>query len=269
MERHFTAEILFKYTISYYQCKECEVIQTEKPYWLDEAYSSAIADLDVGLVQRNMQLSALVSNLLDEYFDPLGKYLDFAGGYGLFVRMMRDKGFDFYRHDKFCDNIFAKYFDAALFSKESSQFELVTAFEFLEHIDDPLAELERIFETTDAVLLTTELLPPNITGVEDWWYFVPETGQHITFYSEKSIDKIACKLGVTCYSDGKKHHLLSKKKIDNFSFSMPASISLFGKIINKILRLLTPNTIFQERMRNEKVSIINDYKYIKDIIRGN
>lgn len=265
MEKHFTAQILRKYTILYYRCIECGLMQTEKPYWLDEAYDAAIADLDVGLVQRNIQLSALVSRVLDDYFDPIGKYLDFAGGYGLFVRMMRDRGFDFYRYDKFCDNIFAQYFDIVSLHEKKTYFELVTAFEFLEHIDDPLLELERIFEMTDTILLTTELLPPNITSAEDWWYFVPETGQHITFYSEKSFHKLAYKLGVTYYSDGKNHHLLTRRKIDNFSFFTPININLIGKIRNKLSGIFALPV--KKRLRNDNISIIKDYEYIQKVIR--
>lgn len=266
MEYHFTAKILFKYTVSYYRCKSCGLIQTENPYWLDEAYSSAIVDLDIGLVQRNLQLSVMVTRILDEYFSPYGKYLDFAGGYGLFVRMMRDKGFDFYRNDKYCENIFAKYFDIPSLYEETKQFELVTAFEFLEHIEDPVGELEQIFKKTDTVLLTTELLPSNITSVEDWWYFVPETGQHIIFYSEKSFHKIACNLGVNYYSDGKSHHLLTRRKIDNFSFSAPGNINLFGKIRNKLSGIIAQSV--KGRLRNDNVSILQDYQYIQELIRG-
>ena len=42
--------ILEKYKISYYQCPVCGTIFTEKPYWLEESYSEAIAQTDVGLV---------------------------------------------------------------------------------------------------------------------------------------------------------------------------------------------------------------------------
>jgi hypothetical protein len=50
------------------------------------------------------------------------------GGYGMFVRLMRDGGFDFHREDPLCDNLFAQGFDR----QDDGTFELVTAFEVFE-----------------------------------------------------------------------------------------------------------------------------------------
>lgn len=81
----FTAKILGKYDVKYYRCNQTGFIQTEEPYWLDEAYSSAITKLDVGLPYRNITLSEKVSKLLVKDFDKTGIFLDYAGGYGLFT----------------------------------------------------------------------------------------------------------------------------------------------------------------------------------------
>lgn len=92
----FTGRIMNKYDVKYYRCNQTGFIQTEEPYWLNEAYSDAITKLDIGLPVRNVDLSVKVSKLLVKYFDHAGKkFLDYAGGYGLFTRLMRDKGFDF------------------------------------------------------------------------------------------------------------------------------------------------------------------------------
>ncbi|MDB5109105.1 MAG: glycosyl transferase group 1, partial [Mucilaginibacter sp.] len=109
----FTTQILNKYTIKYYRCTQTGFIQTEQPYWLEEAYSSAITKLDIGLPYRNINLSDTISKLLVRDFNYKSNFLDYAGGYGLFTRLMRDKGFNFYNTDKFCKNLFAEYFDLA------------------------------------------------------------------------------------------------------------------------------------------------------------
>ena len=44
----FKKLVLRKYDVQYHQCPSCGFIQTEEPYWLEEAYSSAISDLDLG-----------------------------------------------------------------------------------------------------------------------------------------------------------------------------------------------------------------------------
>jgi hypothetical protein len=47
----FTLKILNKYEIKYYHCSCCGFLQTEEPYWLDEAYSESI---NVSYMQRNL-----------------------------------------------------------------------------------------------------------------------------------------------------------------------------------------------------------------------
>jgi len=46
------ATIANKFVIDYFRCPNCGFIQTEDPYWLEEVYSSPIADTDIGLLQR-------------------------------------------------------------------------------------------------------------------------------------------------------------------------------------------------------------------------
>ena len=106
----FEKKILNKYQVGYFQCPNCEFIQTEKPYWLDEAYKDPINASDTGLISRNIYLSRLTSLLIFFFFDKTGCFLDFAGGYGIFTRLMRDIGFDFLWQDPFTTNLFAKGF---------------------------------------------------------------------------------------------------------------------------------------------------------------
>jgi len=65
----FEAKVLDKYQVSYSQCSECFFIQTEEPYWLEESYTSAITALDIGLIERNIQLSNIVSTVIKLYFN--------------------------------------------------------------------------------------------------------------------------------------------------------------------------------------------------------
>lgn len=72
-----TALVLGKYKTIYYQCPCCGVIQTEEPYWLDEAYSEAITDSDIGLIGRNILLSSQTAAVLKLDLLPpvMNKYL--------------------------------------------------------------------------------------------------------------------------------------------------------------------------------------------------
>src|SRR6516164_9052625 len=84
----FQAKLLRKYEVHYFLCETCGLIQTEQPYWLDEAYSRAIADADTGLVSRNLEIAKKLAGLLYFCLDPNAQYLEAAGGYGLLTRLM-------------------------------------------------------------------------------------------------------------------------------------------------------------------------------------
>ena len=101
----FQTKILKKYDVSYHQCSSCRFIQTDDPFWLPEAYENIITSLDIGLISRNLYLQEQIPNIINTCFIKAKSMLDFGGGYGMFVRMMRDKGFDFYRQDIYCDNL--------------------------------------------------------------------------------------------------------------------------------------------------------------------
>lgn len=228
----FQAQVLFQYEVSYFRCDSCQFIQTEEPYWLPEAYQQAITSLDIGLISRNCSLAERITPILRKHFGINNKFLDYGGGYGMFVRLMRDNGLEFYRQDVYCDNLFAKHFDLCDL-KQDERFALVTAFEVFEHLADPLAEIENMFRYAHSILFST-LLQPNseLHGPEDWWYFIPETGQHVSLYSKNSLQWIAKTFGKNFYSDGVSLHLFTDKKL-------PTNIlktALLKKVANRIFR---------------------------------
>lgn len=204
-------QLLNKYVVGYFQCSECGFVQTEEPYWLEEAYSEAIASSDVGLVFRNNTLSKMCTNLLLEFFDHNAKFLDYGGGYGLFVRIMRDSGFDFHWHDKFCKNIFAQGFEVS--DHDNKYYEIVTAFEVFEHFINPIDEIKRILKFSKNIIFSTELLPQNNPKPNEWWYYAPHEGQHISVYTTKALAIVAEKFNLNFYSNGTSLHILTEKNL--------------------------------------------------------
>jgi hypothetical protein len=180
--------VLGKHEVEYLQCTRCELIQTEAPYWLDEAYSEAISSLDTGAMHRNQQTSRLTA-LLARLMRLEATCLDYGGGHGVFVRMMRDLGFDFRWFDRYARNLYAVGFDGAI----DQRYSLVTAFEVLEHFANVSDDMDALFAPRhDFVLVGTVLHSGHVDG---WWYYVPESGQHVAFYSRRTLVWIAERYG--------------------------------------------------------------------------
>ena len=227
----FESYILKEYMIKYYLCPECRFLQTEEPYWLDEAYEEPINISDTGYMSRNLLVSKKLTFLLYSVFDKNGKYLDYAAGYGVLVRIMRDIGFDFYWEDKYTDNLFSKGFE---WNKDTS-LQAVTAFEVFEHFVNPIEEIEHLLGISDTIIFTTELYPNYNPLPEEWWYFGLDHGQHISFYSHETLEYIAKIYNLRFYSDGF-IHILTRNHISSTKLKL-SRLSNYGvsKVISRFL----------------------------------
>jgi len=106
----FQHRVLGKYEVAYYHGDESGIIQTEEPYWLDEAYGSVISELDTWIAARNFGNARRLEPILDLLFPPDSVFVDVACGYGILARLLRDAGFNCYAYDKFCANLFTRPF---------------------------------------------------------------------------------------------------------------------------------------------------------------
>lgn len=237
MEFFDTTVILGKYDATYHRCPSCGLVAALETPWLEEAYASPIHDADAGLLRRARRYSAVASAVIR--FEKLsGRMLDWAGGYGVLAQAMRDKGHDFWHHDAYAEPVFARDFR----DEGVGPLGLVTAFEVLEHLADPKKELADIAARTDYFLFTTELVPDPAPKLDDWWYYWPEVGQHISLHTVESLRHVGEALGFQLTSNGRNWHLFHRRPLD------PRTKLLFSATLNRRARVVR-DSIHHARLR--------------------
>lgn len=199
---------LLNLTVRYMRCPHCEYLQTEYPHWLERAYASSINASDTGIMARNLMNVKVVLATLLAMRDLGMRVVDFAGGYGILTRLLRDIGVDAAWSDQYSSNLLARGFEHA-----GEPARLVTAFEAFEHFVEPAAELDKMLALAPNVLLSTQIVPepPPVPG--QWWYYGSEHGQHIGFFAVRTLQELAARRGRYFISDGRFYHLMTERRM--------------------------------------------------------
>ncbi|MBF0367187.1 MAG: class I SAM-dependent methyltransferase, partial [Oligoflexia bacterium] len=219
---------------------------------IKRANTAVLARLIVPLSRNNINCRIL-SNIIYYLLPKRGRnqiFVDVAGGMGVLTRLMRDVGFHFYWSDKYAENIFAKSFEYAgdVFYKEKKEIFALTAFSFLEHLVDPKAFIKEAIQkhSTKTIIFTMDIfngVPPST----DWWYYSFKTGQHISFFQEKTLKEMAKNLNLYLYWS-KDFYIMSEYVLSN--------------TILKFCTGLLSHFLFLRAKKGTKSLLPNDYDYL-------
>jgi 2-polyprenyl-3-methyl-5-hydroxy-6-metoxy-1,4-benzoquinol methylase len=187
-KHQFQLRVLGQIDVAYFECNACGSLQTEEPYWLEQAYSQKnLSQLDTGAAQRNID-NFVACWLIAKIFK-LKNVVDFGGGDGLLCRLLRDHGLNCFVSDKYATPAYAQGFEQPTFERP----DLLLAFEVMEHFANPREEVAQLFASAPRVLL---LSTHRYSGQSsDWWYLTADSGQHIFFYSKKALAMVAHQYG--------------------------------------------------------------------------
>jgi hypothetical protein len=183
----FKLTVLHKHNVAYCECSSCHSLQTQEPYWLDEAYAANDFNTDTGALQRNINNFAACFTIANLFNVKLA--VDFGAKDGILCRFLRDHQINCYAYDKYSKPSYV--IDFATPPREN--IDLLMAFEVLEHFPNPAQNLEEIFSFKPRYFLCSTELYANYGS--DWWYLATESGQHVFFYSPAAINLIALKYG--------------------------------------------------------------------------
>ena len=258
---YFCRAPILNYVGTYYKCPSCESVQVANPFWLEEAHSEAISQFDTGLVSRCSSASRLIALILFLEGKSCSSGIDWGGGTGLLTRMLRDLGFNARNFDIYAASVHSVGFNVDITSAEEPDcFAIAT--ECLEHLVNPVEDLRNIVTSKDYFFFTTETIPrktpdPNL---RDWWYYMPESGQHVTFASSAGLSALCRRFDFDFYFKCGSIHIFSKKKLGMFT-RMILKNKLF-RFIFSILSLFFLSKRFSLTATDQKFLMDKHSKYI-------
>ena len=245
-------------------CSSCDFLYLQDPTWLDIAYQTEFYG-DTGYVNRNF-IFANRTILIFRIWKLLSKKslvpdaCDIGAGLGMYARMMRDKGYNFFGSDEY-----SKMSLLNPFVVRDSQCVIKSSFEVVEHLPSLTEFLKEKVNKVDFFLFSTELRQSGHIPNINWWYYSFSLGQHIGFHSKKSLEVAFAKAGYNSdnlVSFGNSFHALANTRNWKLAFKIASYFwrinYYFTKFCNQLIGLIF----------NEKSLTIKDSKYALDLFKN-
>ncbi len=189
------------------QCKRCRYLFVQNPTWVEGSFESDLNRFDLGSVDRSIIVADFIESLTRSSKSKSLSFLDWGGGYGLLTRLCRDRGIDMVNFDPYVRPIFSGPSQVDELVKR----EVLVASEVFLHLVNPLRELRNLLNFADSVVVTAVVPPQNVSAA--WWYLMPETGQHVSFFPVTTLKELARRSGTFLYTDRRFFHLFAKQRL--------------------------------------------------------
>lgn len=173
--------------VEYFKCANCELIFTDFfDDWTDEdfkllVYNDNYLQVDPEFDGTRSTADAAIFAAVCEPCKGLISLLDYGGGMAGFAQEMVRQGYaGAQSYDPYAKNQ----------NLSAETFDVVTAFEVIEHSTTPEKTIDEIMEKVSVggiAIIGQTVQPDNIDEIrQDWWYIAPRNG-HVTFYSHKTL----------------------------------------------------------------------------------
>lgn len=189
------------------RCTTCGFLAVVEPTWLEQSFLDELNSLDIGSVDRCGVVVDFLEVIVRSERLTGQTVLDWGGGYGLLTRMARERGIKCVNFDPYVKDLFSG--PASVQSPVASG--LAVASEVFLHLTDPLAALLELLDQADTVVITAVVPPVELTA--DWWYLMPETGQHVSFFPVSSLEAMARISSTHLATDGRFFHVFSRRPL--------------------------------------------------------
>ena len=199
--------------VYYALCSKCgfcftpELVTWKLEEFEEKIYNDEYVFVDPDYIETRPRANA--ANLISTFGDRARsiKHLDYGGGSGFLVTLLRESHWQSVSYDPFVDRNVS--------IEQLGKFDLITAFEVFEHVPDVqelMSNLCSLLSPNGLVLFSTLLSDGNIHSNQriSWWYASPRNG-HISLFSRKSLAILAQNYGVNFGSFSEGFHLFFTK----------------------------------------------------------
>lgn len=226
--------------ISYMQCTSCKLLFTcAFDDWTREDFQAHIYNDEYAIVDPDYLVDRPTYFAMKtlEFCKPNAevKLLDFGGGNGLLASLLRERGLDASCWDPMIDSSF---------TPAEKAYDLVTAFEVMEHTPTPKATASQALsylKPEGALLFSTHTFDNVVEPQTGFWYVAPRNG-HITLHTQKSLKSLFKPLGYRVHHFNEDIHIAYKNlprwiDLDHTPFSESGLRYRFRRLLRKAARL--------------------------------